>query len=107
MEENKNIGATMIYRDAPMEGLYIFVIGPISGINEISKSVLDWHTSEGEAKAGYLTLEEISNQIKAKMGGECPVLYVWTERPLHGKIYQYGNYYPERWELYGTTKGFA
>lgn len=102
--DNRDIGTTVIHRNAPMEGLYIFAIGPIS---EISKSVLDWHTSEGEAKAGYLTLEEISNQIRTKMGGECPVLYVWTERPLHGEIYRYGNYYPEHWELYGTTKGFA
>lgn len=53
-----------------------------------------------------LTLSEIADQMTNAYGGECPMLTVFTESPLQGKILQYGNYGDEWWQI-GETGGYA
>lgn len=54
---------------------------------------------------GWLSLGEIASQLKNL--GHQDVYYVWQDTPLQGRIYQYGNYDPESWIVYGRTQGFA
>lgn len=77
----------------------------ITGVEEfVEPSKLQWNKDE-ELEDEWLTLEEIATQLKA-MGHANPY-YVWHDTPLAGWIFLYGNYSPEVWERYGTTKGFA
>lgn len=69
----------------------------------IPNDTFDWH--DDDEYGGWITLEEISERLKQL--GFPPVYYVWEDTPLRGTIYQYGNYHPERWEEYGSTRGFA
>ena len=70
----------------------------------INNDELKWHTHKGE---GYLTLQEIYEQIKAK--GYDGVIYVWEEQPLEGTIYMCENYGEGEgeWVEHGTTRGYA
>ena len=59
---------------------------------------LTWNKSDGEED--YLTLKEISEQVKF------PVRVI-MDFGLEGFIYEYGNYSDGKWRLYGITKGYA
>ena len=55
-----------------------------------------------------LTLRAIGEQAKRIFGGTLRPLYVWVDGPLHGEIYQTGNYRDDdSWVLHGRTKGYA
>lgn len=59
---------------------------------------LKWHFDEDRANA-YITLAEIESElIKSRYK---PPFYVWYETELSGVIYQYGNYNPLSWIIYG------
>lgn len=56
--------------------------------------------------AKVLTLKEIALQCKKLAKYRSPMITVVEESPLHGTIYQYGNYGDEWWEI-GTVSGYA
>lgn len=83
------------------------------GVREITTvpiSTLKWNSPEDEQIAevydGWLTLKEIANQLQALGYGH--VFYVWTEQPLFGAIYEYGNQ-PNlpHWIEHGKTNGYC
>lgn len=41
-------------------------------------------------------MQEIGDQVRMLSNGYMPVLYVWVEGPLHGAIYQTGNYLDDK-----------
>lgn len=61
---------------------------------------LEWREVDGEE---ILSLKEIYEQLK----GKCYMITVFVDSPLHGEIYQCGNYGDGLWVEYGTTKGYA
>lgn len=52
--------------------------------------------------AKVLKLSEIAEQCKDEY-----IITVIVESPLHGEIYQYGNYYDNKWYKIGETAGYA
>lgn len=78
-----------------------------NSITSIDLNQLNWH-DVNEYSDGWLTLQEIGNQVKALYGGNMPALYVWYEGPFRGTIYQTGNYSDsDDWVLHGETQGYA
>ena len=71
-----------------------------------------WNRFEGrdgnltEDFTTWLTLEDISNQLKEKYKS-IGVFYVWSEQPLYGAIYQFNNYSDNNWYLHAKTNGYA
>ena len=64
---------------------------------------LDWRVDDGCSwfkPCKELTLKEIAEQMNS------PMITVFVESPLHGEIYQYGNYGDEWWQI-GETGGYA
>lgn len=61
---------------------------------------LKWREVDGEE---ILSLKEIYEQLKDK----CRMITVFVDSPLHGEIYQCGNYDDGLWVLHGNTKGYA
>lgn len=59
-------------------------------------------TAMGTENDRFITLNDCLSLIDYK-GGVCIVIF---DEPLHGEIYQYGNY-GEYWTTYGTTQGYA
>lgn len=87
--------------------LYVMV----EGAGLISADTLPWKVDEvsedltGEAFE-YATLGEIRDALRERFGRR--ILTVWAEGPLHGEIYETGNYPPEKeWRLKGKTMGYA
>lgn len=64
-----------------------------------------FHWNDENEYGGWITLSEISERLSRL--DYPPPYYVWEDTPLRGTIYQFGNYYPEKWQEYGNTKGFA
>lgn len=108
----ENCNEITIYKDAPMECAYIFIKDASGNIKSIPHDFFKWNEPDTEDDAewisGYLTLQNISDQIDEKFGRLPGAVFVWVEHPLHGEIYQIGNY-PDCnfWIKNGTTKGFA
>lgn len=72
-------------------------------------NTLDWHkkfVNGLDMEVGTLSLTEIYEQIKAVCGGS-RVITVFVENPLHGEIYQCGNYEDGKWVKLGNTMGYA
>lgn len=70
---------------------------------------LKWRKA-GAIEYGYdaevLTLEEIYKQVRDLFNGHA-IITVFVSDPLHGYIYQCGNYRDGHWMKYGTTIGYA
>ena len=83
----------------------------ICSIYSIPPGMLKWHTDDpsGFYESGeYLSLQEIGEQVRKLYGGHMLPLYVWVDSPMHGEIYQTGNYPgDDSWTLLGQTKGYA
>ncbi|WP_312694088.1 hypothetical protein [Caproiciproducens sp.] len=107
----ENCNGVTVYKDAPMECAYVFIKDTHGNIKTIPHSFFKWNepsTEESEWITGYLTLKNISDQIREKLGHLSGVVFVWIEHPLRGEIYQIGNYPDcDFWIENGTTKGFA
>lgn len=98
----------VIYQDNSCDNVKIFN----SDMTVFSTDKFQWNLFEDEQEAecfgGYLTLEDISGQIKKLLKSEyIGVIYVWVESPLYGVIYQYGNYNDGMWRVHGKTNGYA
>lgn len=85
----------------------------VGGLHEL-KPVVDkitWREDETTGELCYqpykvLTLNEIRDQVKNLYGGNCPMITIFTERPLGGCILQYGNYGDSWWQV-GDLAGYA
>jgi hypothetical protein len=62
--------------------------------------------SENSHLDKVLTLDEIKKQLTNLYGGKTPFITVFVESPLHGEIYQYGNYGDDWWQV-GELSGYA
>ena len=100
---SENINGTVIYLFDGVASTSIF-FRAVETIYPVPPEMLKWH--EDDVGDKFLTLAEIREQIYAVSPG-CGCLYVWTESPLGGAIYQTGNYKTSDWVLYGKTKGYA
>lgn len=82
-------------------------IGFVNELHDITKR-LNWRKIDAE-EYGYhaegLTLKEIYDQVSKDMGR--PIITVFVNDPMHGEIYQCGNYADGKWVKYGTTIGYA
>lgn len=67
------------------------------GFSDHEKVDLKWHTANDR---DYLTLSEIAEQVNATL------ITVFVETAFEGKIFQYGNYGADWWEI-GKTGGYA
>lgn len=85
-----------------MVGIYK---GYADGWESVPYHKLDWHVKNNEymGEIRYLTLKEIWQQLKCY---KKPITVVISS-PLHGVIYQCGNYVEEKWVKYGETRGYA
>lgn len=86
--------------DIDASGVYI------GGVDDLDKAQLkwreeDWNEWDAGLKVEVLTLREIAEQLSDQ-----GIITVMTHSPLHGEIYQYGNYGPEWWRI-GDTIGYA
>lgn len=95
-----NIEETKIYADGSNDITKIIV-----GNTIIPHDTLSWHVLDDFYVYRWLTLREISDQLKDIYSDA--VVYVWSDSPLYGKIYRYGNYIPHTWEKYGETRGYC
>ena len=95
----------VIYKNDSISFLHILITTD-KDMKVVPVDTLQWNDFRGrrdeEQHGGWLTLEEISNQL-----GNRGVIYVWVESPLHGAIYQFGNYNNSDWQLYCKTPGYA
>lgn len=71
-----------------------------------------FENQEDEDGEGWLTLNEIGNQLLSMFSKkditECDeVVYVWVESSLYGAIYVFGNYDKTTWYLHAKTNGYA
>lgn len=86
----------------------------VNGNKEFSYCVVTIIYDE-TAKKLYLRYEEsiTLNQCLEKVHYEYgndekdPTVMVIVEYPLHGEIYEFGNYADGKWYEHGTTKGYA
>lgn len=93
-----------IYQSYTMEQiLHIYVDG-----KTIPESEFIWEEESNPEFSGTviksMTLSMLSKQWYEKHNG---IITVVTENPLHGDIYQIGNYPERKWSHHGTTKGYA
>ena len=65
----------------------------------LEKADLSWREVDEEE---VLTLKEIYEQLKGER-----MITVFVDSPMHGEIYQCGNYGDGLWDELGTTKGYA
>ena len=101
----KRFNDMVVYRFGGMKSARVFTTD-INSIESIDPDKLNWHKDDEDGE--YLTLQEIGDQVRALSGGIMHVLYVWVEGPLHGEIYQTGNYHGcDAWILHGKTNGYA
>jgi len=90
----------------------IFCTPGLHEVKTIPLTLFEWRDFEDELSAEYfgqyLTLEDISDQLKQNAKSEyIGIVYLWTESPLYGAIYQYGNYDDDIWHLCAKTNGYA
>jgi len=64
----------------------------------------DWRKSDAGCEYS-MTLNQLSTQLYAM--GERGIITVVVEGPMHGDIFQIGNYSEMKWGLHGTTRGYA
>lgn len=94
----------VIYDPNAIEDYAVMIfIGSV--VDESLKSIplteMKWNCKNGYL---YLTLEEIYEQISAKID---EIITVVVERPADGSIYQCGNSGQGVWVQHGTTRGYA
>lgn len=87
--------------------IYIGDVGCLKPANDL----IEWEEDEQYLEyfgiaARKTTLRKISEQIRNKLKKERPIITVFVNGPLSGKIYQYGKY-GDKWVNYGTTIGYA
>lgn len=87
------------------------IVRIFAGNTLVPEAFFDWDFDENkkilcEASGKSITLRQISEQYYAKTSSRS-VLTVVVEFPLHGEIYQIGNYPEMKWIKHGTTKGYA
>lgn len=110
-----NINDTVIWNNLTLNTIIV-------GLDKkriLESNELKWNKGYG-MEDGYLTLEEISEQIREIeisrirktiederfLQDYHPFITIIVESGLYGTIYQYGNYGPT-WVEHGTTKGYA
>ena len=100
---SENIGNIIIYNCLEMNGVEIFAGTLGIDLQIVDKNLFKWRDDDGFI---YLTLDEIYKQFKSiyKHEGICTVV---VSTPLHGEIYQCGNYHDGEWVEYGHTIGYA
>lgn len=89
------------------ETFFVFVRRGLERIEIVDSRKLPWKKDEEAAEYGgpeeYITLGDIREAL-----GEHQIITVWACGPLHGEIYQTGNYPKETaWRLYGQLMGYA
>lgn len=100
----------IVYKGCPEDGDPIIIVQTEAHDLERVAVPLDrlkWHNPDKETLdwySGYLTLEEISNQLQ-QMKYEPTYLLIY-ESYTSGVIYRYGNH-GAYWEKVGTMEGFA
>lgn len=82
-------------------------LGGVSCLKKVNDE-LNWHEEEVESldmNIKSLTLTEIYEQLKEVYG--CQIITVFVDSPMHGEIYQCGNYEDGKWVKLGSTMGYA
>lgn len=107
----KNCDDVIVERNAPYSNSCKAVLVGIGGLTLVPLSQFAWNAPEDETMAevhdGWLSLKEIGAQLKS-MGYGHSVFYVWVESPLHGVMYQFGNYGDiPYWIEHGEMAGYA
>lgn len=72
------------------------------------ETLIDIDTLDSREQDGcyfYLTLEDISSQLKKMYPDDILIIYVWYEMGLSGSIYCYSS--NDKWSEHGTTRGYA
>ena len=87
--------AIIIYESTYTDSAAVY-LGGLTRLVKVN-DLLRWNTEEGKS----LTLAEIARQLPSGQ-----IITVIVNAPLHGEIYQYGNYPDEKWYLIGTTQGY-
>ena len=83
----------------------VFVSKGLTGIEMLDSAVLPWQRCEKSADGPetFVTLGDIRELL-----GSRKIITVWVDGPLHGEVYQTGNYPGEKdWRLYGQLMGYA
>lgn len=83
--------------------------GGFDSLHNITDS-FDWRhvcNKESGYEADQLTLQEITDQLKAKGISEHCIITVFVDEPMHTAIYQYGNYPDGYWYKIGDGMGYA
>lgn len=107
----KLTGEETICKATPTSNTYVY-IGSFSNLVP-ANDILNWRRlpeydlpSLGII-AEELTLDEISIQLKERLKThDSPLITIFEQEPLHGKIYQWGNY-GNGWYEIGETCGYA
>lgn len=77
-------------------------------MTRLEKACVKWREGDKELsdilgfKAEVLTLGEIEKQL-----GDQHLITIVIEGPLSGEIWQYGNYYDDKWYKIGDLRGYA
>ncbi len=82
-------------------------LGGVTRLKKVNEELI-WHEEESEALYSTiksLTLREIYDQISQKYGYQ--IITVIVDGPMHGEIYQCGNYVEGQWVKYGMTMGYT
>lgn len=81
---------------------------------DVSKEVFEnVKCDEDEVGYKYYKLKDISSYLASKYSEDYqgrsfgPIIYVWSEQALNGRIYCYGNYRKKGWYLRGQLCGYA
>lgn len=96
-------GGKVFYRGDDI--FYVFV-SSLHGMDQVDPNTLPWKKLDEPSMYGgpeeYITLDDIRKALEGR------IITVWTESPLHGEIYQTGNYPGETdWRLFGQLMGYA
>lgn len=82
-------------------------LGGLDNLQKINNE-LSWHVEYSKG-LGFairtLTLKEVFDQVYEKYGSS--LITVFINGPMHGEIYQCGNYEIGDWVEYGSTIGYA
>lgn len=83
-------------------------VGFLGDMKCITKE-LPWRKGDEHMEYGqpieWMTLKDISDYASRKYPDA--IVTVFSNSPLHGEIYQYGNYLDVEWVEYGRTMGYA
>lgn len=95
---------TKIYRFDGVDATTVYT----GSFDSLEKAELIWHIDKEmacitETYGEWLTLDEIAHQLK----GKTHMITIFVDQPLHGEIWQYGNYNDGTWYRIGETIGYA